>query len=437
MQNRKASSNSGFALIMNVLLIALVGGLAATLIIEASSETTINANFRGSVQAYYAAKSGLEEARARIPVVSSSPMTLPTTLTQAIYLVRNSSVQPTTSGNAYFDSEYAAEFSGVTPTVTSSTSIQSSSNPYPYQWVRVTLKTEASSGQDVNRDGTLNSTTPVYWDGNGQNLAFSGKPIYKITSLAVLDNGSRSMLQMEGAQPPPFGVNAAIGAQDDIRLLGNFTVSGVDYCSQSSTVYGVYSTQDVNVSGNAGTITGLTGPSPNVTGTYEYAPSAYTINDLINAIRPYATPVRQVDSSISYSASTNTYSGSNVTLGTPPTQPPPPTATGTPVITYASGNLSLSSNNSRGDGILIVDGDLSVNGGLYYYGMIIVRGTVTFTGGGSNATNIYGSIISGSNVTNTSNVGGGVNVQYSSCANGGGFSLLPVNILSFREVPNY
>ena len=90
-----------------------------------------------------------------------------------------------------------------------------------------------------------------------------------------------------------------------------------------------------------------------------------------------------------------------------------------------------------GDGILIVDGDLNVHGGLYYYGLIIVRGIVAFTGGGYNHVNIYGSIVSGSSITNTSSVGGGVNVQYDSCAVQNPYKALPLKVLAFREVIEY
>jgi len=299
------------------------------------------------------------------------------------------------------------------------------------------MKTEASSAQDINRDGTLDSTTPVYWDGRQQNLTATGKPVYKITALAVLPGGSRSMLQLEGSEPPPYSADAAIASQDEVKLQGNFSVSGIDYCSQSGTVYGVKTTQDINTAGHAGTVTGLTGPSPSASGTYENAPSTYDVVILINSLKAYATPIQQVDTSVSYNASINTYSGSKVTLGNPPPNPPPAGNNGTPAIVYSGGNVSLTSNNSKGCGILIVDGDLNVNGGLYYHGLIVVRGIVSFTGGGSNSVNIYGSIVSRSSLINSSNVGGGVNVVYDSCAIKNPYNAFPLKILAFREIVNY
>jgi hypothetical protein len=140
---------------------------------------------------------------------------------------------------------------------------------------------------------------------------------------------------------------------------------------------------------------------------------------------------------MTFQTSTQSYRGNNVTLGTPPTQPPAAGENGTPVITYADHNVELNANNSRGAGILVIDGDLSVNGGLYFYGLIIVRGTISFTGGGSGAMNIYGSIVAGSNILNSDVLGGGVNVQYDSCAVASPYKTLPVRVLAVRELINY
>src|SRR3990172_4443339 len=87
--------SAGSALIMNVFLVMVVGGLGAALLFQATSETRSNANFRTAVQAFYAAKSGLEEARARIPVLSSNPLTLPSTVSSVVYITHDSGVAPT------------------------------------------------------------------------------------------------------------------------------------------------------------------------------------------------------------------------------------------------------------------------------------------------------------------------------------------------------
>ncbi len=62
--------------------------------------------------------------------------------------------------------------------------------------------------------------------------------------------------------------------------------------------------------------------------------------------------------------------------------PPPGTPTNTPELKYyySPGDLSLTSNNTLGYGILVVDGDVTFHGGVYFEGIIIAKGTFNFTG---------------------------------------------------------
>jgi hypothetical protein len=76
---------------------------------------------------------------------------------------------------------------------------------------------------------------------------------------------------------------------------------------------------------------------------------------------------------------------------------------------------------ASGSGILIVDGDLEINGGLNWYGLILVRGQVSFTGGAGQNVNLYGSILAGQDVNatdlaQTDIFGGSINFNYDVCA---------------------
>jgi hypothetical protein len=64
------------------------------------------------------------------------------------------------------------------------------------------------------------------------------------------------------------------------------------------------------------------------------------------------------------------------------TPPPPPTGTNTACNVHFSGG--------RGQGILLIDGNLSINGGFEFYGLIIVTGVIQKANG--NAT-VYGSVM--------------------------------------------
>jgi Tfp pilus assembly protein PilX len=82
-------------------------------------------------------------------------------------------------------------------------------------------------------------------------------------------------------------------------------------------------------------------------------------------------------------------------------------------IVYAPGDVSV--NGDYGQGILLVNGNLSIQGGFTYYGQIIARGTVKLTGTGNH---VYGSILAASVIdsTSTSTLLGNSSIHYSRCA---------------------
>jgi hypothetical protein len=125
-------------------------------------------------------------------------------------------------------------------------------------------------------------------------------------------------------------------------------------------------------------------------------------------------------------------------LGTPPTGFPvfdPKNPTGmVPQVTYVPGTIDLT-NHPNGAGVLIVDGDLTVHGGMNFYGLILVRGVVTFVGGGSGQdANIFGSVVSGNGGVTDNTLGGSVNIQYDRCALMNNQIVQPPVTLSAREV---
>ena len=84
-----------------------------------------------------------------------------------------------------------------------------------------------------------------------------------------------------------------------------------------------------------------------------------------------------------------------------------------PVI-YAPGDVSI--NGNTGQGILIVGGNLSIQGGFTFYGPVIARGTVKLTGNGNH---INGSVLAANVIdsTATSLLSGNSAIQFSRCAN--------------------
>ena len=67
-----------------------------------------------------------------------------------------------------------------------------------------------------------------------------------------------------------------------------------------------------------------------------------------------------------------------------------------------------------GQGMLLVDGDLVISGAFTYYGLIIVRGKMSTTAGGSPT--VYGSLLVQSMNFATTSFAGSANIYYSACA---------------------
>ena len=77
---------------------------------------------------------------------------------------------------------------------------------------------------------------------------------------------------------------------------------------------------------------------------------------------------------------------------------------------------------------------MTFNGGVYFEGIIIAKGTFNFTGGGGNSINIRGAVIAGDSVSDTtSDVGGSIEIQYNSCSIANIFTQMPLTRLTFKD----
>ena len=80
-------------------------------------------------------------------------------------------------------------------------------------------------------------------------------------------------------------------------------------------------------------------------------------------------------------------------------------------IIWAKGNFQFSS--GRGQGSLLVSGDFTASGGTTFSGLILVRGSLTTTGGGIKAT---GAVLAYNQNGAKGTMSGSTMIQYSSCA---------------------
>jgi hypothetical protein len=86
---------------------------------------------------------------------------------------------------------------------------------------------------------------------------------------------------------------------------------------------------------------------------------------------------------------------------------------------------------SSGCGILMVEGDLQVHGGFQWYGVILVTGSIIFTGGGGK--NVTGAVLVGANAS-ADLVGGDANIVYCSKAVSNQTNYMPLVTLRWAEL---
>jgi len=82
-------------------------------------------------------------------------------------------------------------------------------------------------------------------------------------------------------------------------------------------------------------------------------------------------------------------------------------------IVHGTGSQTKFASGSRGQGILLIDGDMEIVGGFEWVGLIIVRNEMKVTGTGNK---IYGAVLTeGASVNTAGSIGGNVEVHYSAC----------------------
>jgi len=438
----ESGKEKGFALLLALVIIVSLSALALSVAALTESRIRLGRTTETQMGVYYASLAGLEEARGRLnasapDTVSSS---LPAHIHDVLYIVNSRTqdpVRPTDPSSPYYDSEYAQEFPGgfgaatVLPNISSDQPGAGTASSIPYKWVRITLKTEYSSNQDINQDGVLDSTSRVNWDGSNQDIGpfEPGEvPVYKLTALAVDQSGIRKLVQAEVAGVANVYASAAVATAGSATLTGNgnLTVNGydVEYTRTYLAIPGLMTGTTASVNG-AVTIQGSPSAFNQNTSPFPQSASA-----LLTSMQNYATPILNADPN-HVTTSATTYLGTNAMLAIVTYQ------WGThlqPEIVYADKSLTLSG--TVGMGVLLVNGDLSIKGGFSYRGMIIVNGNVTLVPDSTGSISIAGTILSSGNVTADSSGSSAtsLNVVYDSHAVTEVMQMLPKSVLAAREL---
>jgi hypothetical protein len=516
-------------LLIAIFALLLISVVAIALVVSQGTDSALAGNYRTSTAGYYAAMAGLEEARGRLlwknpdcfvtrpnsppnPACGNStfiPMLgmLPNMgLTDVRYILNPASgetVDPTSSNPSnYPDTEYQTEMgwplSGANVQTTASVSAVAGLSGPAYKWVRVNVATEKALSLDVNGDGILDTSTPLVYDPAPTTPCPSPNPtpglvvpsclgwasntavqVLELTSLSVLPNGSKRLLQYVVApfvvssqlanlpSSPPPGWTANPNFPAALTLAGNnvsfvgpgipgFVINGQDQCNTLNPP--VYSIAYTNVS-DAGSINSAATPAGNFKGypAGTGSPPPPTSPGVGNAdptpatslIRPnWLTPIG-LDSVVQ-----DITKNADVVLNGPvngnATLTPLGITVNNPMTIVVNGDLDLTSWHQVGYGLLLVTGKLTYDPDATWEGLILVIGQGKFvsTKGGINGIDgavfiattrdTSGNLLSALGQSSFSQTNGGRGINFNNCLSGGNsLAQVPIGykVLSFREIP--
>jgi len=472
--------------------ILLVSLAAISLLLSAGTETALAGNYRSSASAYYAASAGVEEARGRLLPRNSDFFNntvanfIPTTGTPllAVGQVRYIT-NPIAAENVltvYPDTEYDNEFgagslaaasgAGNVQTIPSVSTVTSGGTTYQgplYKWVRLNPATEQSIGVDVDADGNPNNNTiPLYYDpahlnagGNPEpSLVVSAAPpptafqVFEVTSLAVLPNGSRKLLQYVVT---PLTLNLHFPSA--LSLLSNnasmvggssfgYQINGQDQCNA-----GAPPLPAIGYDGGGATNYNNIKSGLPYTNHYIGAPPpgpalpTPSVVDVASALSPSLQTPASLDALVQLiTQNADAVITPAIGFHADPGNFPPGMSPSHPMTVVVNGDYSQSGT-FTGYGLLVVTGNFNFDVSSGWRGMVLVIGQGTVNGSGTGGNEFDGSILvaktrdaAGTELAAlgqaTFNItgGGGSGINYNSCWINSAQTVLNYKVLSYREI---
>jgi hypothetical protein len=392
-------SEKGIALVVSLFALSVLTLIGLTMTFVSTTEILINRNNRINLLNLYGGESGTEEARERIrPLLETGLLSLSDS-NLVVYIIGNPSINPT-SGNAdtnpYYDPDYSPLFSNRL--------VSSNLGQQQFAWVKILQKTESRAGYNLD-NSTSNNGIPVFYGYNKlqpnakpsqyvnsgtQPVTYVGSPVYLVTTLAKDNAGYKQVVRADMAATPVPPLSASLYSKDMVSVAAQTVV--IDGKDENGTLpndlIGLESQKDIT--GDVAKISGTP------LSTKPYSAFSYNIDSLVKTFKPpIAREIEKVAPAISKLAD-GTYVGDGLSLGQIPTEGDLSQAA------FANGPLNIS--NTKGQGILVVDGDLLVTGTFLYYGLIIVRGKIYLNGGAVPGIEIHGAVIASSHAGDQSSL---------------------------------
>jgi len=386
-QTCMSTDDKGMALplsLMFLMILSIVGSTAAML---TTTDLKIGGNHRASDRAIYAAEAGIEEARARMKMGATSPI---------------SDGHPSqTQWSAFIGSEIKANGKGYDNGNAMHLRTNSLQTDLDYT-VRIAHQTDGSGNILFYGDS----------DGNGtsERNSSTGRNIYAVSSTG-LAGGALRTVEAEAARIPPITAPAALYVEATTTVQGNTSIIGTDGCGVSD-LPGIVTKEPPGsvVLHGLPLVAGAGATVPSI----QYSATDLDVQSMVDSFIGFADHT--------YNAGSETHTGTTVPgpgdgWGTPwpgITLQDPSSCSENTIVHYDTDGTDITlSGGVTGCGILLVEGDLEIHGNFSWYGVIIATGSVIFTGGGDR--NITGTMLAGGSADGDL-IGGNSNIVYCSSA---------------------
>ena len=363
----------GIALVIGMLLLLIVTLIGISALNNSTYDLLISGNERASVQAFYVAEAGINElmGRFRDGAIDQIPDSAPSNPNWKVRLAKYPGKGAIQIGYVSGDPNFIAS-----------------------------LQNQLDFGVEIEHK----------IDGTNQVVQYGGVPIYLLKSYGFTADGGNKVLEVELVKSPNYDPPSALYSEMSVHIQGSsIYINGNDGCGATNKpgiITTTTTTPPITESGNPS----INGSPPKVTLTSNPSPMILPIKEMLDYLKGNAN--------FKYSFNENqTLNGYSDSWGTPTSSDTtvPITYTGPMNIVYFNMNgdkTLVLTGNSHGAGILLVEGNLEINGGFTWYGVILVAGSVKYTGGGQK--NVTGGIMVGENAMIGTNIGENAGIIYCS-----------------------
>ncbi len=422
-----SARNQGFALVAALLLVVVVGIVAATVLQTASTEIKISGNQRQAVEDFYAAEAGLAEGKARLRNRIGAEQFFIADLGQSANPFWSAYILTSSTWPPRDDVNFSVQYLNFIPQPgnPSSTSVHANSvqSALPY-WVKLRHKTEYDAEQAGHR-----TNTPHYVDGDGSTSKHQSSTLGNVIYYGYPNGDGMVPRQLTTQGATPWLPVEVITAHGGNGAGGVLLEAEVVHPAGPNQLGAIYASGAINLSGQEGTITGhdACGRAPSLPPVYSGNPIGAgpgTQFDGVPAIPTQGSVVVDLAQAISglgdgaIQIQSDLFNQQVGAASRPETY-----------LFQGSSQSPLLIRNVMGQGMVLVQGSAILEGEVSWNGMIIVSGDLLIQGEGAIVT-----VNGGMWAKTLTQLGGRLNIHYDSCAIKTALLVKPLEVMRWKEV---